>query len=51
MGRAVTVVLPGFAPVRVSGGDSEWTQILPESRFEAERRQICGTRGPAGRSR
>jgi hypothetical protein len=42
--RAVAVVLPGFAPVRGSEEDSEWTEILPGSRFEAELRHVCATR-------
>jgi len=46
--RAVAVALPGFAPVRASEEDFEWTEILPGSRFEAELRQVCATRGPVG---
>jgi len=32
--RVVAVALPGFAPVRASGEDFEWAEILPGSRFE-----------------
>jgi hypothetical protein len=46
--RAVAVALPGFAPVRASEEDFEWTEILPGSRLEAEFRQVCATGGPAG---
>lgn len=46
--RAVAVALSGFAPVRASEDDREWTEILPGSRFEAELRQVCSTGGSAG---
>jgi hypothetical protein len=49
--RAVAVVLPGFAPVRGSEEESEWTEILPASRLEAELRHVCATTGPAGNPR
>ena len=44
--RAVAVALPGFAPVRASEEDFEWTEILPGSRSEAEFRQVCARRIP-----
>ena len=43
--RTVAVVLPGFAPVRGSEEDSEWTEIPPGSSFEAELRQVCAPGG------
>jgi hypothetical protein len=45
--RAVTVVLPGYAPLSASDEDREWTEILPGSRYEAEWRGVCAKAGPA----
>ena len=48
--RAVAVALPGFAPTRAFGEESEWTEILPGTRFEAELRHACAIgRRAAGR--
>jgi hypothetical protein len=44
--RSVAVALPGFAPVRASEDDVEWTEILPGSRSEEEFRQVCARRIP-----
>jgi hypothetical protein len=46
--RAVTVALPGFQPVAVSGDDREWIDILPGSAYEAEFRRVCSLERSSG---
>jgi hypothetical protein len=49
--RAVTIVLPGYQPVRASEDDQEWSEIVPGSADEAEWRQVCSRGNPAGSPR
>ena len=43
--RTVAVSLPGYAPVRASEEEREWTEIMPGSSSEAELRRVCSRGG------